>query len=104
MRTALFRLGAIVATPDFLNVIPRPVMVQAIKRHATEDRPVCDGQPILSDYEYDRWGFYLLTDADRLHTAIRLAGEGLRIATPARSSGRCLHHIPAAHPDDAIEA
>jgi hypothetical protein len=75
MQTALFRLGAIVASPDFLSVIPRPVMVQAIRRHATEARPVCDGLPILSDYEHDQRAFYLLTDAERLHTAIRLAGE-----------------------------
>ena len=75
MQTALFRLGAIVATPDFLNVIPRQVMVQAIKRHATEPRPVRDGLPILSDYVHDHRAFYLLTDAERLQTAIRLAGE-----------------------------
>jgi hypothetical protein len=50
MQPALFRLGAIVATPDFLAAIPRPAMVQAIKRHATETRPIRDGQPILSDF------------------------------------------------------
>ena len=48
MQPALFRLGAIVATPDFLASVPRPAMVQAIKRHATERRPIRDGQPILS--------------------------------------------------------
>ena len=48
MQPALFRLGAIVATPDFLASVPRPAMVQAIKRHATERRLIRDGQPILS--------------------------------------------------------
>jgi hypothetical protein len=75
MQTILFRLGAIVASPDFLTAIPRPVMVQAIKRHATEARPVRDGQPILSDHAYGNTGFFLLTDAERLRTAIRLADE-----------------------------
>jgi hypothetical protein len=75
MQTALFRLGAIIATPDFLNVIPRPVMVQAIKRHATEERPVREGQPILSDYKHGDRAFCLLTAADRKWTAIRLAEE-----------------------------
>lgn len=75
MRTALFRLGAIVATPDFLAAVPRPAMVQAIKRHATESRPIRDGQPILSDHTYGKLDFSLTTDAERLHTAIRLAGE-----------------------------
>jgi hypothetical protein len=75
MQTILFRLGAIVASPDFLTAIPRPVMVQAIKRHATEARPIRDGQPILSDYTHDDRSFYLLTAADRRWTAIRLADE-----------------------------
>ena len=75
MQLALFRLGAIVATPDFLAAIPRAAMVQAIKRHATETRPIRDGQPILSDFVYGNLGFSLLTDAERLHTSIRLAGE-----------------------------
>jgi hypothetical protein len=75
MPPALFRLGAIVATSDFLAAVPRPAMVQAIKRHATEPRPIRDGQPILSDHTYGRLGFSLLTDADRLHTSIRLASE-----------------------------
>jgi hypothetical protein len=75
MQPALFRLGAIVATPDFLAAVPRPAMVQAIKRHATEARPIRDGQPILSDHAYGPLGFSVITDAERLHTAIRLAGE-----------------------------
>jgi hypothetical protein len=75
MQPALFRLGAIVATPDFLAAVPRPAMVQAIKRHATEARPIRDGQPILSDHAYGRLGFSLLTDAERLRTSIRLADE-----------------------------
>lgn len=75
MQPALFRLGAIVATPDFLAAVPRPAMVQAIKRHATEPRPIRDGQPILSDHAYGTTGFSLLTDADRHHTSIRLFHE-----------------------------
>jgi hypothetical protein len=75
MQAPLFRLGAIVASPDFLAAVPRPAMVQAIKRHATESRPIPDGQPILSAHTYGELGFCLLTDAERLHTAIRLAGE-----------------------------
>jgi hypothetical protein len=75
MRPTLFRLGAIVATPDFLTTVPRPAMVQAIKRHATEYRPIRDGQPILSDHAYGSTGFCLLTDAERLHTSIRLLNE-----------------------------
>ncbi len=76
MQTALFRLGAIIASPDFLTHVPRPVMIEAIKRHATEARPIRDGQPILSDYRHEDRGFYLLTNADRRLTAIRLAEEG----------------------------
>jgi hypothetical protein len=37
MQTALFRLGAIVASPDFLTCIPRPAMVRAIQQHATAE-------------------------------------------------------------------
>ena len=75
MQPARFRLGAIVATPDFLAAIPRPAMVQAIKRHATEPRPIRDGQPILTAHAYGDLGFSLLTDAERLRTSIRLAAE-----------------------------
>jgi hypothetical protein len=75
MQAALFRLGAIVATPDFLAAIPRPAMVRAITRHATEARPIGDGQPILSDHSFGDQSFYLLTAADRRSTAIRLAEE-----------------------------
>ena len=75
MQPALFRLGAIVATPDFLAAVPRPAMVQAIKRHATESRPIRDGHPILSDHAYGNLDFFLITDAERLHTSIRLAWE-----------------------------
>ncbi len=75
MQTALFRLGAIVASPDFLAAIPRPVMVKAIKRHATEARPVRDGQPILTDYTHGDRRFHLLTAADRTRTMMRLDEE-----------------------------
>jgi hypothetical protein len=75
MQPALFRLGAIVASADFLNAVPRPAMVHAIKRHATEVRPVRDGHPILSDHVHGDRNFYLLTAADRRWTAIRLAEE-----------------------------
>jgi hypothetical protein len=76
MQPALFRLGAIVATPDFLTAIPRHAMVQAIQRHATQAGPIRDGQPILSDHTHGGKGFFLLTAADRRWTAIRLDGEG----------------------------
>jgi hypothetical protein len=45
-------------------------MVHAIKRHATEVRPVRDGHPILSDHVHGDRNFYLLTAADRRWTAI----------------------------------
>ena len=47
MQPALFRLGAIVASPDFLAAVPRPALVQAIRSHATDQRVIRDGQPIL---------------------------------------------------------
>ena len=75
MQSALFRLGAIVATPDFLSVIPRPVMVQAIRRHATKARAVRDGQPILTCYFHGASGFFMLTDAERRSTRIQLDNE-----------------------------
>jgi hypothetical protein len=75
MLAPLFRLGAIVASPDFLVAVPRTAMVQAIKQHATESRPIRDGQPILSAHSYGDLAFCLLTDAERLHTSIRLAVE-----------------------------
>jgi len=75
MQPALFRLGAIVATPDFLASVPRPAMVQAIKRHATEHRPIREGRPILSAHAYGNTGFCLRTDAERLQTSIRLLHE-----------------------------
>jgi hypothetical protein len=37
MQTQLFRLGAIVVSPDLLTSIPRPATVQAIKQHATAE-------------------------------------------------------------------
>ena len=75
MQRPLLRFGTIVATPDFLIAIPRPAMIQGIKRHATDNRPVRDGQPILSDHAQGDRFFYLLTAADRQWTAIRLAEE-----------------------------
>ena len=58
MQITHFRLGAIVASPDFLTAIPRAAMVQAIERHATEARPLRDGHPILSDYRHEDTGFF----------------------------------------------
>jgi hypothetical protein len=75
MQTALFRLGAIVASADFLSSIPRPAMVRAIKQHATDDRQIREGEPILSYYSYGETGFHMLTDAERRSTAIRLNDE-----------------------------
>jgi hypothetical protein len=75
MQTALFRLGAIIASPDFLTSVPRPEMVRAIKQHATEDRPIRDGHPVLSWYSYGNTAFHVVTDAERRSTAIRLNDE-----------------------------
>jgi hypothetical protein len=76
MQPALFRLGAITASSEFLTTVPRAAMVQAIKKHATEPRPIRDGQPILSNYLHANIEFYMLTDAERRRTAIRLYAEG----------------------------
>jgi hypothetical protein len=75
MQTALFRLGPIIATPDFLSTVPRPAMVQAIKKHATEPRLISDGQPILTQYLHGDIGFQMVTDADRRFTTIQLNKE-----------------------------
>ena len=75
MQTALFRLGPIIATADFLSTVPRPAMVEAIKKHATEPRLIHDGQPILTHCLHGDTGFYLVTDADRRFTTIQLNGE-----------------------------
>jgi hypothetical protein len=75
MQPALFRLGAITASSEFLTTVPRPAMVQAIKKHATEPRPIRDGQPIMSNHLHGNTDFYMLTDAERRRTAIRLYRE-----------------------------
>ena len=77
MQPALLLLGAVVASSNVLDRIPLPVMVRAIRRHATKDRePIRDGQPILGTCCFHGTsGFFLLTDADRLTTAIRLDEE-----------------------------
>ena len=75
MQTALFRLGPIIATPDFLNTVPRPAMVQAIKKHAIEPGPICEGQPVLTQYQHGDTGFQMVTDAARRFTTIRLNDE-----------------------------
>jgi hypothetical protein len=75
MQTALFRLGPIIASPDFLTTVPRPAMVRAIKKHATEPRLVPEGQPILSHYLHGDTGFHMVTDAARRFTTIRLNAE-----------------------------
>jgi hypothetical protein len=76
MQTPLFRLGPIIATPDFLSTVPRPAMVQAIKKHATEPRLIREGQPILTHYLHGDIGFQMVTDAERRFTTIRLS-DGL---------------------------
>jgi hypothetical protein len=76
MQTALFRLGPIIATPDFLSAVPRPAMVHAIKKHATEPRLIHDGQPIRTHYRHGDTGFQIVTDAERRFTTIRL-NDGL---------------------------
>jgi hypothetical protein len=75
MQTALFRLGPIIATPDFLSAVPRPTMVEAIKKHATEPRLIRDGQPVLTHYLHGDTGFHMVTDADRRFTTIQLNDE-----------------------------
>jgi hypothetical protein len=75
MQTALFRLGPIIATPDFLTTVSRPAMVQAIKKHATEPRLIPEGQPILTHYLHGDTGFHMVTDAARRFTMIRLNDE-----------------------------
>jgi hypothetical protein len=75
MQTALFRLGSIIASPDFLSIVPRPAMVQAIKSHATEPRMIRDGQAILTHYLHGDTGFQMVTDAERRFTTIRLNDE-----------------------------
>jgi hypothetical protein len=75
MQIALFRLGPIVATPDFLSTVPRPAMVQAIKKLATEPRLIHDGQPILTHFLHGDTGFHMVTDADRTFTTIQLNDE-----------------------------
>jgi hypothetical protein len=75
MQTALFRLGPIIATPDFLTTVSMPAMVQAIKKHATEPRLIPEGQPILTHYLHGDTGFQMVTDAARRFTMIRLNDE-----------------------------
>ena len=95
MQTALFRLGAIVASAEFLATVPRPVMVQAIKRHATKERMIAERQPVLSCYFHGASGFFVLTDAERRSTRIRLDAEASRDALGTR---RPACHLPAESP------
>ena len=75
MHTALVRLGPIIASPDFLSIVPRPAMVEAIKKHATEPRSIRDGQPVLTQHLHGNTEFQMITDADRRFTTIQLIDE-----------------------------
>lgn len=87
-RAALFALGQIVATPAFLEAVPRSAMIEALSRHAVGDFGLCepedmeanrqairDGERILSVYEHAGERFWLLTEADRSVTTFLLPSD-----------------------------
>jgi hypothetical protein len=65
-----FRMGRLTADAAFLEAVPRPAMVAALKTHAAA--PDASG-PIRTQHHHDGLGFYLETDAERTSTAIRLS-------------------------------
>lgn len=65
-----FRMGRLVACCHFLEAVPRPAMVAAIRRHAAAEPT--DG-PIVTRHAHEGLAFVLETDADRITTAIKLA-------------------------------
>jgi hypothetical protein len=78
--TTLFPAGQLVASSDFLTLISRSVMIQAIVRHVTDPRPIRDGEPIRSEHRHDGIGFHLLTMEDRTRTLLRLDDTTIRLA------------------------
>jgi hypothetical protein len=78
--TTLFPTGQLVAHSDFLSLISRSAMIQAIVRHVTDPRPVHDGEPIRSEHQHDGIGFHLLTMEDRTKTLLRLDEASIRLA------------------------
>jgi hypothetical protein len=55
--TTLFPAGQLVARSDFLSLISRSAMIQAIVQHVTDPRPIRDGEPIRSEHQRDGIGF-----------------------------------------------
>lgn len=85
---ALFRLGRLIATPEFLTKVPRAAMVDAIRRYATGDfgetkglnlddsrHRVDHGRRIVARYQHAATRFEISTDADGSITRIALAEE-----------------------------
>jgi hypothetical protein len=84
----LFRLGRLTATPNFLDAVPRPVMVDAIRRYATGDFgevseddarinrwSVENGRRVVASYQHAATRFVITTEADRSVTRICLPDE-----------------------------
>jgi hypothetical protein len=78
--TTLFPTGQLVAHSDFLSLISRSAMIQAIIRHVTDPRQIRDGEPIRSEHKLDGIGFHLLTTEDRTKTLLRLDEASIRLA------------------------
>jgi hypothetical protein len=85
----LFRLGRLSVTPSFLDAVPRPAMVDAIRRYATGDFgevseadarinrwSVDNGRRVVARYRHAATRFVITTDPDRSVTRIYLPGEG----------------------------
>jgi len=81
--TTLFRTGQLVARSDFLSLISRSAMIQAIVRHVTDQRPIRNGEPIRSEHQHNSIGFHLLTTEDRTKTLLRLDDAAIRLACAA---------------------
>lgn len=84
----LFRLGRLTATPSFLDAVPRPVMVDAIRRYAMGDFgevseadarinrwSVDNGRRVVAQYRHAATRFVITTEADRSATRISLPDE-----------------------------
>lgn len=63
-----FRMGRLVACCHFLEAVPRPAMLEAIRRHAA---PPDSPGPIRTQHNFDGFTFHLETAADRSSTAIQ---------------------------------
>ena len=77
--TTLFPAGQLVASSDFLSLISRSAMIQAIVRHVTDPRPIRDGEPISSEHRHDGIGFHFLTMKDRTKTLLQLGEASIRL-------------------------